>query len=150
MRTVQHKKSFEIDKTIEDVFPMFTPEGEKLWVPDWDYENVMGSTELSEDYFFTTRTHDHVTTSAIWIVKKYHPEAYFVQYYKIEPEDKIGIVTVACTDLGVERTKVQVTYKYMALSAIGEQFISEFNQDVYENFINEWQILLKNYFHNRN
>ena len=39
MRTVQHTKSLEIAKTIEELFPMFTPEGEKLWVPDWDYEN---------------------------------------------------------------------------------------------------------------
>jgi hypothetical protein len=131
---------------IEELFPLFTPEGEKLWVPGWDYDNVMGTTELIEDYIFTTKTHDHGTTGAIWIVKKYDPQAYFVQYYKIEPEDKVGIVTVSCNESGVERTKVQVTYKYIALSAVGEKFISEFRKDDYEAFITEWQILLHNYF----
>jgi len=37
---------------IEELFPLFSPEGETYWVPDWDYENVMGTTELSEDYVF--------------------------------------------------------------------------------------------------
>ena len=127
---------------IEDLFPLFSPEGEKHWVPGWDYENVMGTTELSEDYIFLTKTHDHGTTDAIWIVKKFDPKSHFVQYYKIEPEDKIGVVTVKCTELDVERTKVQVTYKYTALSAVGEKFVSEFSDNVYEDFIYERQTLL--------
>ena len=45
-----------------------------------------------------------------------------------------------------ESTKVQVTYKYMALSEKGEMFVSEFNESVYEEFIGEWQRLLSNYF----
>jgi hypothetical protein len=33
-------------KIIEILFPLFSAEGEKLWVPGWDYENVMGTREL--------------------------------------------------------------------------------------------------------
>jgi hypothetical protein len=118
-------------------------------VPSWDYENVMGTTELSEDYVFLTKTHDHGTTDAIWVVKKYDPQSHLVQFYKIEPEDKIAVVTVKCTELEAERTKVQVTYKYMALSATGEMFISEFSESAYEEFIGEWQTLLSNYFESK-
>jgi hypothetical protein len=142
MKSIKHTKTFEMAVPIEDLFPLFSPEGEKYWVPGWDYENVMGTTELSEDYVFLTKTHDHGTTYAIWIVKKYDPKSHFVQYYKIEPEDKIGVVTVKCTELDVERTTVQVTYKYTALSTVGEKFVSEFSENVYEDFIYEWQTLL--------
>ena len=93
-----------------------------------------------------TKTPDHLTTDAIWIVNKYDPESHFVQFYKIEPEDKIGVVTVVCAELEAERTKVQVTYKYIALSATGEMFVSEFSERAYEEFIGEWQTLLSNYF----
>ncbi len=48
-----------------EVFPLFSPEGEKAWVPGRDYENVMGTTELAEDYVFTTRSHDHAATTAV-------------------------------------------------------------------------------------
>jgi len=125
---------------------LFSPEGEKSWVPGWDYENVMGTIELAEDYVFLTKTHDHGTTDAIWVVKKYDTKSHFVEFYKIEPEDKIGIVTVECTELEAARTKIQVTYKYMALSKTGEVFVSGFNESAYEEFIGEWQTLLSNHF----
>lgn len=146
MISISHTKAFEIATPIAELFPLFSPEGEKYWVPGWDYKNVMGTTELSEDYVFLTETHDHGTRNAIWIVKKYDPESHFIQFYKIEPEDKIGVVTVKCAELEAERTTVQVTYKYIALSATGERFVSGFSESAYQEFIAEWQTLLSNYF----
>ena len=113
MKSVTHTKTFDMALPVAELFPLFSPEGERHWVPDWNYENVMGTTELSEDYIFLTKTHDHGTTDAIWIVKKYMSESHFVQFYKIEPENKVGVVTVKCTELEPETTQVQVTCKYM-------------------------------------
>ncbi|MCB0226548.1 MAG: hypothetical protein KDI02_22840, partial [Anaerolineae bacterium] len=96
MNTIKHTTEFEIAQPIEALFPLFSPEGEKWWVPGWDYVNIMGTTDLSEDYIFLTQSHDHASTQAIWLVKRYDPAAYLVQYYKVEPEDKVGIVTVRC------------------------------------------------------
>ena len=149
MKSVCHTKAFEMAYPVAELFPLFSPEGEKHWAPGWDYENVMGTTELCEDYVFLTKSHDHGTTEAIWIVKKYDSTSHFVQFYKIEPQDKIGVVTVKCTELGAERTRVEVTYKYVALSATGELFVSEFSERAYEDFIGEWQTLLANYFESR-
>lgn len=149
MKSISHTKDFEIAMPIGELFPLFSPEGEKLWTADWDYENVMGTTELSEDYVFLTKTHDHRTRDAIWIVKRYDPEKHFVQFYKIEPGKKIGVVTVKCSQLDSERTNVRVTYKYTALSTSGERFISEFDENAYDAFINEWQTLLLSYSKSR-
>ena len=125
MKSVSHTGCFEMAACADDLFPLFHPEAEKGWAPGWDYENVMGTTELSEDYVFLTKSHDHGTADAIWIVKKYDPESHFVQFYKIEPSDKIGVVTVKCTELEAERTQVEVTYKYVAFSATGELFVPD-------------------------
>jgi hypothetical protein len=149
MKSISHTKTFKMDYPISELFPLFSPEGERYWVPGWDYENVTGKTELSEDYVFLTKTHDHGTADAIWIVKKYDPESHFVQFYKIEPKDKVGIVTVKCTELESSKTNIQVTYKYIALSTAGEKFIAEFNESAYEEFISEWQKLLKHFFQSR-
>lgn len=135
-----------MDLPAGELFPLFSPEGEKYWVPGWDYENVMGTTDLSEDYVFLTQKHDYGSADAIWIVKKYDPKSHFVQFYKIEPEYKIGIVTVKCSEVESLKTKVQVTYRYLALSVAGEEFIAGFNERVYEEFIGEWHKLLSNYF----
>ncbi len=149
MTTAQHTQTFDLEQPVIDVFPLFSPEGEKRWVPEWDYENVMGSNDLSEDYVFLTRSHDHGTTEAIWLVKRFDPDDHTVEYYKIEPADKVGVVRVTCTSLEDRGTRVEVTYKYIALSETGRTFIAGFTADVYKNFIEEWRRLLLTYFATR-
>jgi hypothetical protein len=146
MKSISHTKSFKMDVPIAELFPLFSPEGEKHWVPGWDYENVMGKTALSEDYVFLTKTHDHGMSDAIWIVKKYDPSSHFVQFYRIEPGHKVGVITVKCTEPEPSKTEIEVRYEYFALSKAGEEFIAGFDERSYEGFIGEWQKLLSNYF----
>ena len=104
MNTIKHTVGFDIGQSAEDLFPLFSPEGEKLWVPGWDYENIMGTAELAEDYVFLTESHDHVSGKAIWLVKKYELDSWLIQFYRIEPEDKVGIVTLQCFSRGAALT----------------------------------------------
>lgn len=149
MSTVKHTADFQISQPIEVLFPLFSAEGEKLWVPGWDYENIMGSSDLHEDYIFLTKNHDHVSTDAIWLVKRYKPEIHFVQFYKVEPEDKVGIITVRCKKTNESLTQVEVGYEYIALSKKGDKFIESFSTAAYEAFIGEWNNLLISYFESR-
>ncbi|NQS91853.1 MAG: hypothetical protein HQ574_05530 [Chloroflexi bacterium] len=146
MKSITHTKVFKMDFPAADLFLLFTPEGEKLWAPGWDYKSVDEKAELSEDYVFLTETHDHGSKEAIWIVKEYDPKSHFIQYYKIEPEEKVGVITVKCSAITPSTTNIQVTYKYIALSPSGEEFISGFNSIVYVEFISEWHMLLQDYF----
>ena len=146
MKSVMHTRSFELDAPVDEVFPLFSPEGEKLWAPGWEYRNIEGTTELAEDYVFLTAGHDHRTADAIWVVKAYDPGSHLVQFYKIEPGHKIGVVTVKCSAQTASRTTVQVTYKYKALSAAGEAFVEDFSESRYAAFIDEWRSLLSDYF----
>ena len=146
MSTVKHTASFEIAQPATVLFPLFSAEGERLWVPGWDYENVMGGTDLHEDYVFITKSHDHAASDAIWLVKKYEPEDYLVQLYKVEPGDKIGIVEVQCFEQAESRTKVRVTYEYIGLSEKGDGFVSRFTAAKYSAYISEWESLLLKYF----
>ncbi|RMF66804.1 MAG: hypothetical protein D6743_05875 [Calditrichaeota bacterium] len=149
MNSVKHTASFQINQPVEILFPLFSAEGEKLWVPGWDYENVMGSSDLHEDYIFLTKNHDHASTEAIWLVKRYEPESHFVQFYKVEPEDKVGIITVQCTEISDALTRVEVSYEYVALSKKGVAFIERFTEEAYKEFIADWKRLLVNYFESR-
>jgi len=146
MSTVKHTASFEIAQPAATLFPLFSAEGEKLWVPGWDYENVMGGTNLHEDYVFVTKSHDHAASGAIWLIKKYQPKVHLVQLYKVEPGEKIGIVEVQCFEQAESRTKVRVTYEYIGLSESGNGFISRFTAVEYGEFISEWKSLLVKYF----
>ena len=149
MNSVKHSKKFIINQPIEILFPLFSAEGEKLWVPGWDYENIMGSTDLHEDYIFLTKTHAHAETDAIWLVKRHDPNAYFVQFYKVEPDDKVGIISVKCFQIDESKTEVEVTYHYISISEKGNEFIKHFTSEEYIKFIDEWEKLLLMYFESK-
>jgi hypothetical protein len=146
MNSVKRTAGFDIPQPVERVFPLFSPEGEKRWAPNWDYKNIMGTTDLSEDYVFLTGSHDHASADAIWLVKRYVPEEWFIQFYRVEPEDKVGVVTVQCSRMSDQGTHVEVTYQYIALSEKGRQFIDGFTVETYEKFIGEWRHWLLHYF----
>jgi hypothetical protein len=135
-----------LDRPVARVFPLFSPEGEKLWVPGWDYENILGSTQLHEDYVFLTKSHDHAAGDAVWLVKAYEPESHRVQFYKVEPGHKVGIITVHCFELGMSSTRVEVTYEYISLGPGGDEFLENFTAFRYREFIGEWKTLLGRYF----
>jgi hypothetical protein len=146
MNSITHSSGFDLAQPVERVFPLFSPEGERGWVPGWDYVNVMGTTELSEDYIFLTKSHDHAATDAIWLVKRYDPARWLVQYYRVEPGDKVGIVTVQCARNGGRLTHVEVSYQYIALSESGQDFLMGFTSEFFEHFIGHWEQLLLEYF----
>jgi hypothetical protein len=109
----------------------------------------MGTNMLNEDYLFLTRSHDHAANDAIWIVKKHEPETHRVQYYKVEPGEKVGIIEVVCSPPAPGSTRVQVTYKYVGLSETGNRFVERFTGKDYEAFIGEWKKLIESYFAKR-
>jgi len=141
-----HSEEFVIGKDIESVFPLFSPEGEKLWAPGWEYTNVLGTKNLQPDYVFLTDSHDHRSTTAIWIVADYDPVKHYVSYYKVEPGEKVGKIVVQCFEEDSKYTLVRVTYKYIGLSHSGNQFVAGFTKKAYKEFIDEWHSLIKTYF----
>lgn len=146
MNAVSHTACLTLPQPIERVFPLFTPEGEKLWAPGWDYQNVLSSTDLSEDYVFLTHSHDHAGTDAIWLVKRYMPEKGLVAYYRVEPGEKVGVVTVQCSPVESGGTHVEVTYRYIPLSESGQAFVDDYTRDVHQDFIAHWEALITTYF----
>jgi hypothetical protein len=95
---------------------------------------------------FLTASHDHASADAIWLVKRYLPKEWFIEFYRVEPEDKIGVVTVQCSRISDYLTHVEVTYQYIPLSEKGRKFVEGFTIETYKKFIGEWRLLVLRYF----
>ena len=85
-------------------------------------------------------------SDAVWIVKRYEPARYCVQFYKIEPREKVGIVEVQCFEVAESQSAVRVSYEYVGLSESGNAFVEGFSLSGYKDFIAEWKSLLEKYF----
>ena len=67
----------------------------------------------------------------------------------MEPEEKVGIISVKCTPKGESKTEVSVTYHYTGLSDSGDAFVMGYTAKMHETYIKEWEELLKRYFNSR-
>ena len=151
MISITHTETFRIDQPAEIVFPLFSAEGENRWAPGWDYQPLSGTDCTQEDFIFLTKSHDHASSGedTIWIVKRYDPQAYIVQYYRVEPGEKVGLVTVRCLEVEGGATDVEVTYHYTALSDRGRKFLASFTAEGYKEFIAGWKTHLNHYFQSK-
>lgn len=151
MSSIRYQTRFRINQPVDELFPLFSAEGEKHWVPGWDYENVMGSTDIHEDYIFLTSGHHgsghhHSSAKQIWLVKRYEPSIYFIQFYRVEPVHRVVIISVRCEPLTAASTEVDVGYEFVGLSKEGDDFINGYTSEEFEASIHKWSVWLVDYF----
>ena len=48
---------------------------------------------------------DHTVPKTIWLVKRHEPENYIVQLYRVEPQDRVAVITVQCKPLSENLTE---------------------------------------------
>lgn len=145
-KRVGHAHTIKLNDMPERIFPLFTPEEEKKWAAGWDFELIYSSSdEVEENLIFTTAAHDHGQSGAIWIISRYEPTDYFIEYQRIEPGVKIGRIRIKCQAGDQEETLVAIEYVYTALSEPGNEFIDRFTANEYITFIGHWEKAINYY-----
>jgi hypothetical protein len=86
----------------DEAIALFTPAGERLWVPGWDPTHA-------GDTVFTT---EHDGTDTIWVIVDSTDRRR--RYARVTPGVRAGTVDVRCEPEG-EHTRVHVTYELTAL-----------------------------------
>jgi hypothetical protein len=133
--------TIEIALPIERCFPLFTPKGETLWVPDWAPEYIYPpSGETEQGMVFITGHGGEIT---LWTLVDYQPENHYARYSRVTPGSRSTLVEVQCAASGSDRTTVTVSYTLTGLSEAGNQAISAFCGAPYIEMIEEWRTLIE-------
>ena len=145
-KRVGHTQTIKLNDTPDRIFPLFTPEGEKKWASGWDFQLIYASSnQAEENLIFTTAAHDHGQSEAIWIISRYEPADYFIEYQRIEPGLKIGRIRITCRAADHADTLATIEYVYTALSEQGNEFIDRFSDEEYITFIDHWEKAINHY-----
>ncbi len=136
--------AIELDGPPETVFPLFTPLGEKKWVEGWEPRMLYPpSGEAVEGAVFTTQHPGEADT--IWNILSYAPEIFRVKYARVTPASRFGIVEVRCEKAERDRSRVQVSYIFTALSEQGNKFIEDYSDAFYRDYIDSWGVALNRF-----
>ena len=142
-RSVEFKGGFDLEGPIADVFNLFSPLGERLWVPGWSPELLYPpGVSWQRGQIFRTRSDHH---EAVWVVTDLAPSLQRVEYHRVEPEHYVARVTVRCTGPAVNKTEVIVSYVFVGLSDAGNAEIAEMTDVSFARRMDQWKEWIDRY-----
>jgi hypothetical protein len=127
------------------VFGLFSPTGERLWVPGWDPELLHPQgVEWAAGLIFRTREEQR---EAIWIVTRLDRSSHDVEYYRVEPDRYLARVAVRCAVLGPDSTEASTEYEFVGLSDSGNAEIAGMDDEAYAAKMERWTRWINEYLH---
>jgi len=135
---IERAHAFVVGLPLERAFPLFEPEGERLWAKGWDpeYLHPAGKSAAARGMVFRT---GHGGEETLWTLVRHEPEAGLVEYVRMTPGSRMGTVLVQCARLDAARTRVTVVYSLTALAEKGNETLLAFDARAYEAFIRSWE-----------
>ena len=121
---------------VAQAFQLFSPLGEKAWVPGWDPELLHpGGVEWAEGLIFRTRGE---SGDAIWVVTRLDRSAWSVEYHRVEPDLYVARVSVQCTPVTDVVTEVATEYEFVGLSECGNGEIAHMTEEAHAEKMTRW------------
>jgi hypothetical protein len=127
---IRHRLTGIVDVPLSpgDALALFTPAGEREWVPGWDPHFPAGE-DTSPGTAFTTH-------GTYWVVADRTPSS--MRYARITPGVHAGTVEVRCEPAGTA-TRAHVTYD---LTALGDPTALDHFAAAFPAMLEEWQRLI--------
>lgn len=135
-RTSTFFGEFTLPASVDDAFPLFSPRGERLWVPGWDPEVLHPpESDWREGQVFRTREE---RGEAVWVITRLDSVRHWVEYHRVEPGRYVAHIVVRCRELPNRRTHVSTAYSFVGVSEIGNQDIAAMTQEAYDAKMLRW------------
>ncbi len=135
---VEHRGALTVEAPIDQAFSLFSPEGERAWVPGWDPELLHPPGAVWErGLLFRTQEE---TGEAVWVVTALDRDAHDVEYHRVEPGRYVARVRVRCAPSAAANgsTDVAVAYTFVGLSESGNAEVRAMTPEAYAGKMARW------------
>jgi hypothetical protein len=139
--------SIELDSSIEKVFPLFGPIREKDWAHGWDPEIIYPTAkEVEAHMIFRTKARDLSEAYYTWVITKFFPEQYQIEYTVSTP-NRIWFIEIECSRKS-SKTIAEICYTYTSLTPRGTELNQEALSRMYAEGLKDWQYAINYYLKN--
>jgi hypothetical protein len=130
---VQRRGRLRLRGAPADVVPLFTAEGERRWVPDWEPSFPLPDHVHERGEVWTTTA---AAGTTIWLTADRRADG--VLLARVTPDVAAGLVEVTCRPGLDGTTDVDVAYDVTALSKDGRETLAHL-QDGFDDMLASWQ-----------
>lgn len=136
MRRQRAWDGFDLPLAADRAIALFTPEGERLWVPGWDPFYPGGERSEDAGTVFTTHAHDVAT---LWVIIGIDRAGATASYARVSPGWHAGTVRVACSGGAHGGCTISVDYDLTALSEAGAAHLDAYRPAPFAKMMEEWR-----------
>jgi len=127
----------------EEVFPLLCPVREMEWVDGWDPLVVFSRCGLAEpDCVFLTGNEE---PDSVWIITDRDSDNFKMEIIKVTPWTTVAKIAISLSENDQSGTDATVTYTYTALSEAGKDFINDYTESFYAEFMRYWENRINDY-----
>lgn len=128
---------------VDLVFPLFSPLGERAWVPGWNPQVLdPPNAEWEEEMIFQTRDENG---EAVWLLTHLVPDGHRATYHRVQAGLHVVRIEVRCTAVDERRTAVRSVYRYVGLTEQGNEEIAAMTQEAYDAKMQRWAAWIGEY-----
>jgi hypothetical protein len=137
--------SFTLSCSTDRAFPLFSPEGERLWIKTWNPQPIYPDTiEFRRDTVF--REGDEFQES-LWSILDADPHAHRAEYVRHAPNSHAAHIIVKI-DPASPGCQVTVTYTLTVFGPNADELLAKFSDSAYAERMRNWQRQLTEYLAN--
>jgi hypothetical protein len=139
--------SFTLPCSAAQAFPLFSPEGERLWIKNWNPQPIFPNTiEFRRDTVFREDTEFH---DSLWTILDADPIAHRAEYVRHAPNSHAAHIIVKLdpvTPDAIETAcRVTVTYIFTPFGPNADELAASFSESAYTKKMLAWQRQLTTY-----
>lgn len=133
-----------LNGNVKEVFPLFGYWEEKKWAYGWNPELVYPQEPaVNEGIVFKTKSSFSDESYYTWIISKYQPEDYLLEY-TVSTVNRIWVIRVKCIDKD-KSTEAIIRYTYTGLNKKGIPYNKKALADIFKEDLNDWELAINHY-----
>ena len=137
---VSRTGGFDLDCAADTAFPLFSPQGERGWIQEWDPRPVFPDTiAFRKGTVFRQGTGEE---HAVWTILDADWRQHRAEYLRVAPASHTAHIVVRVDARGAKRSHVIVSYTVTAWGEHAGALLEAFSENAYATRMRDWQRMI--------
>jgi hypothetical protein len=139
-RQVSRTGEFDLDCDADTAFPLFSPQGERGWIKEWDPRPVFPHTiAFRKGTVFRQGTGQE---EAVWTIVDADRRQHRAEYVRVAPASHTAHIVVRVDAKGAKGSHVVVSYRITAWGERAGALLEAFSENAYATKMQNWQRMI--------
>jgi hypothetical protein len=135
--------TFDLDCSADIAFPLFSPEGERLWIKTWNPRPIFPDSIVFQPE--TVFRQGEGKEEAVWTIVDVDWRTHRAEYVRVAPASHAAHVVVALEARSQKHCRVNVSYSLTAFGEDAASLLDSFSESPFAEKMRTWRRWISEY-----